>query len=88
MDCDRFKGVVEKIIFEGKHGPYIVASVEDIGLVTCSLDRDVWREVRQPEPGTYIILSGLTKKRAGWRATQGRFMQPSDENREKRRKEQ
>jgi hypothetical protein len=74
-----YKAIVEKIIYDGKHGPYAVARAEKIGTVTFSLDRNVWFEKDFPEPGTYVFLAELRKKRAGWRAYYGRFIEPSDE---------
>lgn len=74
-----YQAVVEKIIRGGKHGPYAVARTEEIGLVTFSLDGNVWQEKDWPEPGMYVMLSQVRKKPAGWRAQHGRFMQPFDE---------
>lgn len=74
-----YKAVVEKIIQGGKHGPYAVARSDELGSVTFSLDEGVWQENDWPEPGTYVMLWGMRKKRAGWRAQHGRFVEPSDE---------
>lgn len=79
-DNQSCQAVVEKIILGGKHGPYAVASSKEIGSVTFSLDRSVWQEEDRPEPGTWVMLSQLRKKRAGWRAQHGRFVVPSDEH--------
>ena len=76
-----YQAVVEKIIRNGRHGPYAVARSEEIGNVTFSLDPEVWREDDWPEPGMYVVLSQIRKKRAGWRAKHGRFIVPSDEER-------
>lgn len=78
-----YHGVVEKVI-EGKHGPYAVVSSRELGSVTLSLTSPVWSEDQHPEPGTYIVFTQVTKKRAGWRAQHGRFFQPSDEKKEQR----
>jgi hypothetical protein len=72
-----YRAMVEKIILDGKHGPYAVASVEGLGSVTFSLVLPVWEE-EVPEPGEYVVLSRVRKKPSGWRAHCGRFLQPSD----------
>lgn len=74
-----YKVVVEKIISGGKHGPYAVARSDELGSITFSLDRNVWQEKDCPEPGTYVMLSRVRRKRAGWYAKHGRFFEPSDE---------
>jgi hypothetical protein len=81
-----YHGVVEKIIPEGKHCPYVVARVEGLGSVTFSLDKEVWQEEDWPEPGTCVMLSKVRKKRAGWRAQQARFIEPSDEQQQQDQK--
>jgi len=74
-----YQAVVEKIILEGDHGPYVVTRCREIGLiVTFSLDPKVWQEADRPEPGMIVVLSQLRKKRAGWRAQQARFVEPAD----------
>ncbi len=80
MANDRgYQAVVEKIIRGGKHGPYAVARTDEIGSITFSLDDNVWQEKDWPEPGMYVMLSQVRKKRAGWRAQHGRFIEPSDD---------
>ena len=79
MDDKCYIAVVEKTIRDGKHGPYAVASSDDIGTITFSLEPPVWEEKDWPEGGTMVVLSEIRKKRAGWRANRGRFLQPSDE---------
>jgi hypothetical protein len=74
-----YRAIVEKIVRRGPHGPYAIASSENLGSITFSLDPSVWREETWPDPGTYVILLQLRRKRAGWRAEQGRFLTPSDE---------
>lgn len=74
-----YQAVVEKVYADGPHGPYVVASSTDLGSVTFSLDSTVWQEKDKPEPGMYVMLSQIRKKRAGWRANHGRFVTPSDE---------
>lgn len=83
-----YQVVVEKIIPDGKHGPYAVARSQELESVTFSLDSKVWHEKDWPEPGMYVVLSQIRKKRAGWRATHGRFIEPSDEQQPSIRKEQ
>lgn len=75
-----YKAIVEKVIAKGHHGPYAVANSDQLaGSITFSLNKPVWQEEDWPEPGTYVALSALREKRAGWRAQQGRFWEPSDE---------
>jgi len=71
--------IVEKIILEGRHGPYGVARFLKLGSVTFSLKPPVWNEADFPELGSYVILSQVRKKRAGWYAKHGRHVVPSDE---------
>lgn len=80
---EEYRGIVEKIVV-GKHGLYAVVSSKELGSVTMSLAKSVWMEEQQPEPGTYIVFTQVTKKRAGWRAQHGRFLKPSDEKKEQR----
>jgi hypothetical protein len=76
---DTVIAVVERLVLDGKHGPYAVATVKGIyGAVTVSLEQSVWHEQSYPESGTLVILSDLRLKRAGWRAYGGRFVRPSD----------
>ena len=78
------KAVVQKVIQDGKHGPFVVATSEEIeGSVTFSLEPTIWLEVDQPEEGMLVLLGELRKKRAGWRAKKGRFWRLSDEQTEK-----
>ncbi len=77
-DNESCEAIVEKVIRKGPHGPYAVASNEELGSITFSLDSIVWKEGVLPDPGTYVLLSQITKKRAGWRAGNGRFVRPSD----------
>jgi hypothetical protein len=72
-----YRAKVQKIIPNGKHGPYAVATSEKLNF-TFSLDEGVWGEEDWPEEGTYVVLSRVSKK-AGWRAGKARFLQPSDE---------
>jgi hypothetical protein len=81
MEKKGYQAVVEKIIPGGKHGPYAVARSDELGSVTFSLDKDVWQEGDWPEAGTCVMLSQIRKKRAGWRAQHGRYVEPSDEQR-------
>jgi len=74
------KAVVEKVIGNGKHGPFVVATSDAIrGSVTFSLEPTVWQEDEWPEEGAVVYLTNLREKRAGWRAKQGRHWLLSDE---------
>lgn len=81
----QYHAVVEKIVPHGKHGPYAVSRTDELGLVTFSLTLDVWNEEDWPEPGTCVVLTKVRKKRAGWRAVSGRFLEPSDEQHQKQK---
>lgn len=75
--------IVHSLHPDGKHGPYATAISQSLKTkITFSLQNNVWIENVWPEPGTYVVLSGLTKKRAGWRAQLGRFLKPDDEKKE------
>lgn len=77
---DTIKAVVQKVIREGKHGPFAVATSDQLeGSVTFSLEPTVWKEREWPEEGVMVFLGELRQKRAGWRAKTGRFWKPSDE---------
>ncbi len=79
-DDQGYQAVVEKIIPDGRNGPYAVARSKEIkGTVTFSLDFEVWQEKQLPKPGTHVMLYGVIKKDAGWRAEKGRLFKPSDE---------
>jgi len=77
-DDDDYQAIVEKVISNGRHGPYAVARSKGL-LITFSLDKSVWQEDDWPDPGSCVILTKIRKKRAGWRASSGRFVKPSDE---------
>ena len=82
---DTIKAVVQKVIREGPHGPFAVATSDQIkGSVTFSLEPTVWKEKEWPEEGMVVFLEEPRKKRAGWRAKQGRFWKPSDEQTQQR----
>lgn len=77
---DTIKAVVQKVIREGKHGPFAVATSDQLeGSVTFSLEPTVWKDKDWPEEGMMVFLGQLRQKRAGWRAKTGRFWKPSDE---------
>jgi hypothetical protein len=78
---DKIKATVQTVIPQARHGPFAVATSDQIkeGSVTFSLEPTVWQEKEWPEPGSVVLLEELRKKRLGWRAQQGRFWQPSDE---------
>ncbi|MSU54417.1 MAG: hypothetical protein EXS48_01065 [Candidatus Staskawiczbacteria bacterium] len=83
-----YQAIVQAVIKNGDHGPYAKATsdqlAKEIGAkqtiaITFSLDEKTWKEDEWPETGTYVVLSKVRKKRAGWRAQIGRFFKPSDE---------
>jgi hypothetical protein len=79
-ELEEIKAVVQKAVSEGNHGPFAVATSENIdGSITFALKPTVWQEDEWPEPGMIVILGKLRKKRAGWRAMKARFLRPSDE---------
>jgi len=80
---DDYRAVVQKIVSNGKHGPFAVAGSEELGSVTFSLSATVWKGEQWPETGTYVVLSQVMKKRAGWRANHGRLLKPSDEKKQR-----
>ena len=80
--------VVQKVIREGKHGPFVVATSDQLdGSVTFSLEPTVWEEKDWPEEGMIVLLEKLRLKNAGWRAKKGRFLKPSDEQTEIRKEQ-
>lgn len=87
-----YQAIVEKVYGDGPHGPYAVARSSELGSITFALNQDVWPEEDWPEPGMIVMLSRVRKKRAGWRAKHGRFIEPSDEKQQqptsKKQKEQ
>ena len=73
-----YPATVEKIVRDGKHGPYAVAYSPEMGSVTFALDCKVVAEDDWPERGTRVMLSEVRQKKAGWRAQEWRYTQPSD----------
>lgn len=62
-------GIVQNVEVAGKHGPFAVATVDGLeGSVTFALSPPVWSAKDHPSPGSKVVLSDLTQKRAGWRA--------------------
>jgi hypothetical protein len=78
-----YSAIVQNVFPNGNHGPYALATSDSIGFITFLLAPPVWSENSNPEPGTYVVLSDLTKKRAGWRAGSARFFRPADEQERK-----
>jgi hypothetical protein len=75
-----YRATIQKVVPEGRHGPFAVAlAYEDGRNITFSLDKPVWQGESLPEPGTIVMLSQLSKKWAGWRASSARLFQPADE---------
>jgi len=82
---ERIKAIVQKVVGQGPHGPYAVATSDQLeSSVTFSLEPTVWQDEEWPEAGSVVLLSKLRQKRAGWRAKTGRFYKPSDEHEERR----
>jgi hypothetical protein len=85
---EKVVAVVQKVIHDGKHGSYAIATTEEFeGSITFSLEPTVWLESEEPEAGEFVLLSDLRKKRAGWRAKKGRYVSPSDEQTETRKEQ-
>lgn len=78
---DLLRAVVQRVVAEGRHGPFAFATSDDEQAlsISFSLKSEVWKEEYSPEPGSFVMLGKLSKKRAGWRAAYGRFMKPADE---------
>ncbi len=77
---EEYRAVVQQVIREGKHGPYAVASSDQInGSITFSLDPIVWKESEYPRSGYEVILGDVRNKRAGWRAHSARSVRPTDQ---------
>lgn len=79
MNEEVVRAVVQRIYLDGKHGPYAVATTEELVSITFSLDDSVWEGEDAPELGEVVLLSKLRKKRAGWKAMHGRRFRLSDE---------
>ena len=79
MDKKSYVATVQNICPHGSHGPYAVATNDELRFITFSLNVPVWQEKIQPECGSVVVLSEIHKKRAGWRANNARFFEPSDE---------
>jgi len=78
-DRQSVKAVVQKIVPEGNHGPYAVATAEGVeGSITFSLEPPIWDEPDWPKPGEFVLLHKFHQKRAGWRAMRARFFKPED----------
>jgi len=74
----KYKAVVQQTK-DGHRGRFAIAITDDIeGSITFSLEKSVWEEDDEPEPGTLVVLSGLIRKQAGWRARRARFLTPDD----------
>lgn len=64
---------------KGHKGPYFDAEC-DIGIVTVSLDRDVWQEDVRPDGGNSVLIWDIREKtEKGWRAYKARLYRPGDE---------
>lgn len=68
---------------QGRQGPYAVAKSDVVeGSITFSLSPPTWSEGEQPEPAHFVVLSGIRRMSAGWRASRARFYGPADAARE------
>ncbi len=74
----RYHGIVVKTDLAVPHGAYAVARDDTLGLVTFSLDKNVWQEDSIPTEGEYVVMSDIRKKRNGWRACNCRYLRPED----------
>lgn len=85
MSVDVVVAVVQKVIANGEHGPFAVATIDGFagGSVTFSLVPPVWQEKTRPEEGEHVVLDDVRKKRSGWRAYSARFYRLSDEQTER-----
>lgn len=64
-------------VASGVHGKYAVARCDELdGSITFSLDKSVWNEKDEPEPGSKVELKDVRAKAAGWRAHSGKFVRP------------
>lgn len=78
------QAVVEKVVPEGKRGSYVVTRSEIIDDGTITFSEDAWEPdslefVPLPEPRTIVVLTGLFKTPAGWRARKARLLRPEDQ---------
>ena len=79
-DGKSYQAIVDKVVKDGKHGPYAVARCGELkGCVTFSLDSNVWQEDEWPCPGMCVVLMQVRKKRLGWFAKFGRLVTPADD---------
>ncbi len=70
-----FRAVVERVA-HGINGKYAASFVNGIGIVTFSLDSDVWDGDDPPLTGEEVSLTKLRKMRSGWRALQASRIHP------------
>lgn len=75
---DTYIAKVENVVKDTKT-PYAVTDVEGVGKITFSLHSPIWDEKIPIKKGQFVVLSGLVKSDAGWRANKARFMKPEDE---------
>ena len=82
MDEEKVLGVVARVVRKGKHGPYAISYAKNSAireaLVTFSLAVPCWVESTIPERGVLVVLTDITKKRAGWRAGSARYVRVAD----------
>jgi len=85
MNKDTLVEAIVKRIIQGRHGRFTVTSAKRFtGSVTFSLENGAWQEKEDPEPGTYVVLSDIRKRRikgqrVQWQAHKARFFRIEDE---------
>jgi len=85
MNKDMLVEAIVKRTIQGRHGRFTVTSAKGFtGSVTFSLENGAWQEKEDPEPGTYVVLSDIRKrrikgKRVQWQAHKARFFRIEDE---------
>lgn len=73
------EAIVTSIVPKGDHGPYAIAKADsnpDLGSITFSLDKPVWKEKQWPEVADHVVLSDVRKRPAGLRAHVAHFQRP------------
>ena len=72
-----YRAVVQELS-KGHHGAYAVATCE-LGYVTFSLKKGVWKERGSVKCGSVVIIDDVRLTTKGWRAYSARFVRPKDE---------
>lgn len=76
-DLREYECIVSGVL-DGKHGPYAVATCDEIegGTITFSCKEPVWTEKHQPKPGDVVLLFDVYRRRGGWCARNARLKRP------------